>query len=152
MRLVDREQPDAGAFEQVEEARRHQPFGRHIEDFQPPREQIALHGGGLAAGQCGVEHRCAHTGLGQRSHLVLHQRDQRRDDDTDTLPRLLAQQRRNLVAERLPAARGHEHQAIAALGHMVDDLCLPAAKGVVAEDFFEDRQCARHGQRNSGKP
>ncbi len=64
VRLVDREQPHAGTFEQVEEARRHQPLGRHIEDFQPPGEQVALHGGGFAAGQCGIEHRSAHAGFG----------------------------------------------------------------------------------------
>ena len=42
----------------------------------------------------------------QRRHLVLHQRDQRRDDDA----RARADQRGDLVADRLAAAGRHQHE------------------------------------------
>ena len=46
----------------------------------------------------------------------------------------LAQQRRHLVAQRLAAAGGHQHQRVAAAGDVRDDLFLRAAE-------------ARHGRR-----
>ena len=46
----------------------------------------------------------------QRLHLVLHQRDQRRDDQRQVRPH----QRRQLVTERLARAGGHHHQHVAA--------------------------------------
>ncbi|MCY1232693.1 hypothetical protein D9M72_452000 [compost metagenome] len=51
MRLVDGEQSDAGTLEQVEEARRHQPLGRNVEDLHPAGEQVALDGGCFRTGQ-----------------------------------------------------------------------------------------------------
>ena len=57
-----------------------------------------------------VEERRAHAELQQRRDLVLHQRDQRRDDD----PGAGAHQRRDLVAQRLAAAGRHQHQRVAA--------------------------------------
>ena len=46
----------------------------------------------------------------QRLHLVLHQRDERRDDDGQ----VPAHQRRELVAERLARAGGHDDEHVAA--------------------------------------
>ncbi|MNE91941.1 hypothetical protein D3C80_1896130 [compost metagenome] len=51
MRLVDGEQSDAGTLEQVEEAWRHQPLGRNVEDLHPAGEQVALDGGCFRTGQ-----------------------------------------------------------------------------------------------------
>ncbi len=128
VRLVDREQADAAALEQVEEARRHQPFRRNVENLEPAGEQVALDRGGLGSCQRRIEHRSAYAGFGQRRDLVLHQRDQRRHHDADALAGTLAQQRRNLVAQRLAAAGRHQHQAIAARRDMVDDLTLRPRK------------------------
>ena len=46
----------------------------------------------------------------------------------------VADQRRDLVAQRLAAAGRHEHQRVAAADHVLDDLLLVAAERVVAED------------------
>jgi hypothetical protein len=72
--------------------------------------------------------------LGQGVDLVLHQRDQRRDDDGAAG----AEQGGNLVAEALAAAGRHQDQGIAAAGDMVDDLGLGAAEGRVAEDVAQE--------------
>ena len=65
--------------------------------------------------------------------LVLHERDQGRDDHGHAI----SQQGRDLVAERLAAPRGHEHEGVAAFGHMLDHLRLVPAEGRIAENFVE---------------
>ena len=70
----------------------------------------------------------------ERIHLILHQRDQRRHHDADTV----AQQGRNLVAQRLAAAGRHQHQCIAARHNVLDDGLLRAAKRGVAECVAKD--------------
>ena len=86
----------------------------------------------LAGVEGGVQECGAHAQLAQRVDLVLHQRDQRRDDDADAI----AQQRRNLVAQRLAAAGGHQHQRVAAAHHVLDHLGLMPAKRGIAENFL----------------
>ena len=136
MRLVDREQGDLGAAEQGEAARRQQPLRRDIEQIEIAGEQPRLDRGGLLAGQRGIQHRRLDAGLEQARDLVAHQRDQRRDHDAAAL----AQQRRQLVAQRLAAAGRHQHQAIAAVGDMADDLFLRAAKAGQAEHGIQHRK------------
>ena len=75
-----------------------------------------------------------HSGLQQGVHLILHQRDERRDDDRDAV----TQQGGDLVAQRLAAAGGHDHQGVAVAGHVIDDRFLFAPKRVVSEHAFEN--------------
>jgi hypothetical protein len=65
--------------------------------------------------------------------LILHERDQRRHHDADAV----AHERRDLVAERLAAARGHQHQRVAAVQRRRDDVPLLAAKRRIAEDLAQ---------------
>ena len=50
----------------------------------------------------------------ERADLVVHQRDQRADDDRDALAGAMANDRRHLVAQALAAAGRHQHQGVAA--------------------------------------
>ncbi len=145
MRLVDGEQADARALQQLEEARRHQPLGRDIDEIEPAGRQIALDPRGLGAGQRGVQVGGAHARLFQRGHLVLHQGDQGRDHDARALAAPVPHQGGNLVAQRLAAAGGHQHQAIAAVGDMRDDVRLRPAERAVAEHVVQ------HGARGGGR-
>ena len=61
--------------------------------------------------------------------LVLHQRDQRRDDQRQAVQH----QGRQLVAEAFAAAGGHDAQAVASGQHGGDDLLLPGAEGAQPE-------------------
>ena len=125
VRLVDGEQGDARALQQRQEARRQQALRRDVEQVElAVGEQRARPPARVAGIERGVEERRAHAELPQRLDLVLHQRDQRRDDDR----RALAQQRGQLVAQRLAAAGGHEHQRIAAVGD-VRRRSRPARRG-----------------------
>jgi hypothetical protein len=138
VRFVDREQADARLFEQIEKTRRHEPLGRDIQQIELAVAQRALGGRGLGAGQRRIQIGRAHADLVQRRDLVLHQRDQRRNHDAHAVPRLAAHERGNLIAQRLAAARRHQHERIAARRDMLDDLVLLAAKRGIAEDFVEN--------------
>src|SRR5436190_749879 len=65
----------------------------------------------------------------ERIHLVLLQRDQRRDDDG----RAIDEQRGNLVDRRLAKAGGHDRERVMSLEHELDDLLLPVAQRFEAE-------------------
>ena len=134
MRLVDREQRDPAAPQQVEAMRHHQPLGRHVEQVELPVAGGALDRPGFARRQSGIERRGADPGLAQRVDLVLHQCDQRRDDDAESGP----QQRGELVAQRFAAAGRHQHDRIAAGRDVLDDLLLLAAEAGIAEDAAQN--------------
>ena len=136
VRLVDRKQRDARAGEQGQAARGEQPLRRDVEQIELAGDELCLDGGGLARRQRGIEDRGLDAGLEQARDLVAHQRDQRRDHDAAAL----AQQRRQLIAQRLAAAGRHQHQAIAAIGNVADDLLLRAAKAGQAEHGVEQSE------------
>ena len=64
----------------------------------------------------------------ERCDLILHQRDERRDDERDARQ----EQRGDLIAERLAPARRHDAQRIAPRENGVDEFLLPRAKRAVA--------------------
>ncbi len=134
VRFVDREKREPRALEQTQEARRRQPLGRDVEQVEPAGEQIALDFCRRLRAERRVEAGRSHARFAQRRHLVVHQRDQGRDDDSAAL----AHQRRDLEAQRLAAAGGHQHQRIAAVRDVLDDLALLAEKRREAEDRFEN--------------
>ena len=74
----------------------------------------------------------------QRTHLVVHERNERRHHDGDAVARTLARDGRNLVTQRFAAARRHEHQRIAAATHVLHDVRLRATKCAVAKHFAQD--------------
>ena len=133
VRFVDGEQGDLRRLEQLQAARRHQALGRDVDQVDLAGAHQPLDAHRLFERLGRVEEGGAHADFGQRVDLVLHQRDQRRDDHADAV----AQQRRDLVAQRLAAAGRHQHQRVAAAGDVFDDVGLLAAEGRVAEDGFQ---------------
>ena len=107
--------------EQGQEARRGHALGRGVQQRDLAAQHALLHRVGLLARQRGIEERGLHAGLVQRADLVVHQRDQRRDHDRHAVAGALARDGRDLVAQRLAAAGGHQHQRVAAGDDMVDD-------------------------------
>ena len=137
VRLVDREQRQSGAgmhlVEQPQAALGQQPLRRDVQQIEFAGAHPALDRGCLGAAQRAVKEGGAHAEFAERGDLVLHQRDQRRDHHTHAR----AQQRRDLVGQRLAAAGGHQHQRIAAAGHVLDHLALEAAEAGIAEHLVE---------------
>ena len=65
----------------------------------------------------------------ERINLILHQRDQWRDNDC----RARQQQGRNLVAEGLPPAGRHKDKGIPLRDYICSDLLLMGAKITIAK-------------------
>jgi hypothetical protein len=136
MRFVDRKQRRLHMRQQIETARGVETFRRDVEQVERTVEQAALDVTHLIQIQRRIEEGSAYAQQGERSNLILHQRNQRRHHDR----RAGAQQRRHLIAQRFAAARRHEHQSVTATGHMLDDFALRAAEAGMAEHFLEHTQ------------
>ena len=121
-----------------------QALGGDVEEFQGaglelPVDRLHLGrpdarveaGGGDAAGLQGID-------------LILHQGDERRDDQGQSVE----EEGRQLVAEALAAAGGEDRQGRAPGEQGVDDPLLPGTKGGKAEVLLQagmDRCLAGHG-------
>ena len=133
MRFVDGEEGDRGPVEQREGALAHQALRRDVEQVDRTRPGGCLDRPDFVEGEGRVQVRGAHACLQQRIHLVLHQRDEWRDDHRDAV----AEQGRDLVAERLAPAGGHDHESVAAARDVLDDRFLFGSKRAVSEDAIE---------------
>ena len=56
------------------------------------------------------------------------------------MARISARYGGDLVAQRLPAAGGHQHQCVATFDNVVNDGCLRAAKIGVAKNLRQDAE------------
>ena len=127
VRLVDREQGQAGSGRagRGSPAPSAAPAPRRAGRAAPSRIARSTRGGGAEV-ERRVEHGGPHAELGQRRDLVLHQRDQRRDDDREPVQA----QGRHLVAQRLAAAGRHQHQrVVAARTWPITSSCRPRKAG-----------------------
>ena len=71
MRFVDREQRQPGPRQQIEASRRHQPFGRHVEQIERAVADRALGRRRFGQQQPRIQCRGGHTRLAQRVNLVF---------------------------------------------------------------------------------
>ena len=133
VRLVDGEQRDAGLFEQALESRREQAFRRDVQQLELAGDEFAFDLHCRCAVEAGIQKRRGDTEFLQGCNLVLHQRNQRRHHDRAAL----AQQCRDLEAQRLAAAGGHQHQRVVARHQRIDDGGLLAAERGIAENAVE---------------
>ena len=133
VRFVDGEEGNGDLGEAGKELFAHQPFRGDIKEVKLAAMELCQ---GLARFG-GFEGRVVNGGADavglQGIDLILHQRDQRRDDDADAGP----VQRRDLEAEGFAAAGRHEDKSILAGDQAVDDFFLIGAKGAVAEDALQ---------------
>ena len=136
MRLVDREQRERQARQPIHRAVAQQPLGRDIQQIELLLDQVARDAARLGRIELGVQRAGRHANLPQRRDLVVHQRDQRRDDHGGAGPA----QRRHLVADALAAAGRHQHQCVATGDDVVDHLFLLAAKPGKAEHPAQHRR------------
>ncbi|OIQ83817.1 hypothetical protein GALL_343830 [mine drainage metagenome] len=134
--LVDGEQRDGPALEQVQGVRDPQALGREVEQVERAVEESALDAATFGEVLGRVEEPGPDTKSGQRIDLVLHEGDQRRDDDAGAGP----DQCRDLVAQGLPAAGRHQDERVAPGDDGVDDLGLVATEVLVAEHAAQHRE------------
>ena len=81
--LVDGEQGDVEAVQQIQCGGLVQPFWSHIKKVESPGAQGLQHRPLLVCAQGGIQKAGAHAQFTQRVDLVLHEGDQGRDDDAD---------------------------------------------------------------------
>ena len=60
--------------------------------------------------------------------LVLHEGDERRDDDAD----LARERRQNLVADAFAGTCRHDHQCVEAIQRRADDILQRTTKGTIS--------------------
>ena len=110
VRLVDCDQHGLALREHLGEAGHRQALGRDEQEVELAVEIRAQHGLRLAAPAARVDALGAQAARAELRDLVVHQRDQRRDDQR----RAAARQPRQLVAERLARAGRHDEQRVLA--------------------------------------
>ena len=120
-------------LQQGGKARGLQPLWRGIQQLVRSGAQAAVNVLQFFVGEGTVDTGGADAVFLQGQHLILHQGDQRRNDQRE--PR--QHQRGDLVAQRFAAAGGHHGQGVPTAEHGVDDRLLPGTEGVVAEILFK---------------
>ncbi len=142
MRLVDGQELDLGALEQIERVRPHQPLRRDIDEAQFAAHQAIEHRAVFVRIVGGIERRGGNTIAAQLRDLIAHERDQRRHHNGKALA---AEQRRKLVTQRLAAPGRHHRQHIAAFEDRGHDLGLPGPEGLEAKGLAEHTFRRRDG-------
>ena len=131
MRLVDREQAELRVREQLAEMARGGALGGDVEQVERARPEPfdRLRTVLIDAGQ----RRRADPHRFGGAELIVHQRDQRRDDDACPLQH----RRGQLIAERLARAGRHHRKRPLPREHAIDHLCLHPAEAGEAEDTLQ---------------
>ena len=142
--LVDGEQAELAAvkqrIQQCQKTGRGQALRRSIKQADVAAQHALLDLVGLVTAQGGVEKGGRNAGLVQGTHLVVHQGNQGRDHDGDTMASMLPRDRRNLVTQAFATPGGHQHQRIMPGYHVLDDGLLGTAELVVTEYFAKNLQ------------
>ena len=132
--LVHRQPRDVGGRQRIEETAAGEPLGGDVD--QPRVTLLDAHerGRDLLGRHARVEHLDAlEAARHERCVLILHERDERRDDHRE--PR--AEHGRKLIAERLARPRGHDREHVTALEHGLHRLALSCAKLGEAEPLVQ---------------
>ena len=139
VRFVDDETRDRQAHQRLRHARAHQPLRRHVKEPQLAGGRRAPVGDGGVAFAPRMNYADRGAERLQMRDLVVHQCDQRRDDDGEPV----ADERRQLIAKALPGAGRHDRQRVAPGDQRGDNFRLSGAKIIKAENRFE-RFMRRH--------
>ena len=132
MRLVDGDQVDRTVAHEADKIGRHQFFRRNVHQIDPSVEQIVFDLSLLPTVDGAVQKGGPDAVGPQGFHLVFHQGDQRRNHHATALH----QNGRQLVANRLAAARRHQHQRVFLVENGLDDVGLHRPEKVKTEDLL----------------
>ena len=128
VRLVDSQEADLHPAQGFDELVGLKAFGRDIEELQPAKGRLVIgqfQGIGVHAGidGCGVYPFCH-----KMRHLVLHQGNERCDDQTEALHR----HGRHLETDALAATRGQQRERVLPRHHRVHDVFLERTETGIA--------------------
>ena len=132
MRLVNRQGGDIPVPEVLLPVVEHETLGGRVEQAELPLVQPAQAGSGLRDLERGIQNCRRDARRVELVHLILHQRDQRRDHNRQSV----AQQRRKLKTKRLSTAGRQQCKRVPPGQRGLDDLPLERAEFVVSERLF----------------
>jgi hypothetical protein len=131
MRFVDCDQRKRDIGDQPPERTRRRPLGSNVKEVENTRAEAL--DGLLAVAVRRGQRRRSNAARSGRPDLVVHQCDQRRDDESGSFPG----ERRKLIAKRFTRTGRHHRQAMLAPHHPGDDLLLSASEGAEAEHALQ---------------
>ena len=133
MRLVHGDHGDIRSLRKRDERLRLQPLWRDVDDLIHALRGVAQRLAVLRRVQRLIQIRGVNALLDQCADLILHQRDQRRDNERDTD----LHQRGHLIAHRLSRAGRHDPYDVASGQKTVNQLLLSGTEGIIAEIRFQ---------------
>ena len=131
VRFVDDEAAGREPLDERDELAATKPLRRDEQHLQAARLEVVGDRPLVGRGEPGMDGRRGDPLRLQLIDLILHQGDQRAHDERVAL----VEQRRQLVAERLPCAGGHDHEQVFAGDARFDRLPLSLAEAVEPEAF-----------------
>ena len=134
--LVNRIERDVDILEKVHVLFLGQGFRSNIQQLGLPRDKVFFHFGNFSLVERGVQEMRNATVCTERPdciHLILHQGNQRGNDDG----RAVTHQRRQLVTHRLAASCRHNHKTVLAFQQCLNNLQLITFESVKTEDRFQ---------------
>ena len=132
--LIDSHERRTGALQGGTEAGGPEALRGDVDETVEAPGEVVETGCLLVPGDRRVHERRRDAGGLEGVHLVLHERDQRRDDQGDPAQ----DERRHLVADALARAGRHDRHGVPAGQQRIDGLALARPEGGVAEDVAED--------------
>ena len=120
MRFIDGKETDPCSLEHRFRIAERQPLGRNVQEPQAPICNRVENGGRFVAAVRRIESACRNSIGLQLCDLIAHQRDQRRDDDGQSVP----QKRGQLIAKRLAAACRHDSEHVSPIEDRADNIIL----------------------------
>ena len=136
VRLVNRNATHryARIVEQVVDFRSNKRFWRDIDNFRLPAPNRIHRILVIFPIDRRIQENRVHARRVQASDLVLHERNERRDDDRKPLKN----QRGNLIAKRLSAASRHNRKRVLFCKHILNNIFLKQPERVVTENRFQN--------------
>ena len=129
VRLIDSYEADGLSVEVRAEALHGQSFRCDVEYLDAPGRDRLVYVLVLFIEQAAVDE-CGRDAVRvEIVHLILHKGDERRNDESQPVE----YHRRQLVADGLARARGHEHEAMVIAEHVPDDFFLHRTEGAMSE-------------------
>lgn len=101
------------------------PFRRKVQQLEPAQLEVKYHSVTFRLGETGVKRRRRDVPCPQAVHLILHERNERRNHQGQARQ----DRRRQLVTERLSLAGRHDRHRVAAGQYRINHLSLAGSEG-----------------------
>ena len=134
MGFVDGDEDGLALGEHLGEAGDAHALGGDEEEVEIAGEVVAAGLAGVVAGEAGVDAGDAEAEGGELGGLVIHEGDERGDDESGAA----ASEGGELVAEALAGSGGHDEEDVATGGGGLADLLLMGSEGAVTEDAVKE--------------